>query len=66
MNKVCINEKLVSSHICQTISKFRVVETEIWDFENGGYTTIPPTLPSQYLIVGVGLYLVPDDFCRKQ
>ena len=38
-------------------------ETEIWQFTNGNNKIINPTLPNMDYIHGIGLYLVPFDFC---
>ena len=38
-------------------------ETEIWQFANGNNEIINPTLPDNDYIYGIGLYLVPFDFC---
>ena len=48
--------------------KWRNAETELWDFENNETTgvIIDPTLAADKYAVGVGLYEVTVDFCRKQ
>ena len=45
--------------------KLRFVETEIWDFSNGENKIIDPSLPDGNYRVGIGLYLVPADFCSN-
>ena len=40
-------------------------ETEIWNVTNGDNRIIDPTLPGNNYAVGIGLYLVPVDFCSK-
>ena len=41
-------------------------ETEIWDFINGDNKIVNPTLKNDYFLGGIGLYIVPFDFCTKQ
>ena len=38
-------------------------ETEIWDFINGSNRLIDPTLGDREYMYGIGLYIVPFDFC---
>ena len=39
------------------------LETEIWNFTSGSQKEVNPTLPSGLFVYGIGLYLVPFDFC---
>ena len=39
-------------------------ETEVWTLDNKTGTTINPTLPSGEYAFGVGLYIVPFNFCK--
>ena len=38
-------------------------ETEIWNFTNGDHKVVPPTLRKGRYDQGIGLYIVPFDFC---
>ena len=38
-------------------------ETEIWQFTNGNNKIINPILKNGDYVGGIGLYLVPFDFC---
>ena len=40
-------------------------ETEVWTFEDEVGTIINPTLPNRAYSYGIGLYLVPNDFCTQ-
>ena len=42
---------------------FSDAETEIWDFINGSNRLIDPTLGDREYMYGIGLYIVPFDFC---
>jgi len=44
-------------------SFFSDVETEIWTYTNGNNKIINPTVSNKQYIGGIGLYLVPFDFC---
>ena len=44
-------------------SKLRIVETELWDFNNGENSVIQPTLNNADYTLGVALFQVPFDFC---
>ena len=44
-------------------SKLRIVETELWDFNNGENSVIEPTLNNADYTLGVALFQVPFDFC---
>ena len=50
----------------QIIEQLSVVETEVWNFSSGDIRIIDPALPRSEYAVGIGLYLVPLDFCSKQ
>ena len=39
-------------------------ETEVWTFNNEIGIIINPTLPNYDYSFGIGLYLVPFDFCK--
>ena len=39
-------------------------ETEVWELENEIGTIINPTLPSGQYVQGLGLYIVPFNFCK--
>ena len=41
------------------------LETEIWNINNENNKIIDPVLPSQYYSLGIGLYIVPFDFCSS-
>ena len=46
-------------------NKFSVAETEVWDFDNGGYIgTVDPTLPNMMYRYGIAIYLVPTGYCN--
>ena len=50
----------------QTILNFMLsAETEVWQLSNGDNQVINPTLPSNTYAVGIGIYAVDFDFCRK-
>ena len=49
----------------QIIRILSPLETEIWNFVNESNTVIDPTIPSSYYSTGIGLYIVPFDFCAK-
>ena len=40
-------------------------ETEIWNFTNGDNKIVNPTLKNGYFSEGIGLFIVPFDFCTK-
>jgi len=43
-----------------------VVETEVWDFDNGGFIgTVDPTLPKGDYVYGIAMYLVPTGYCSN-
>ena len=42
------------------------LETETWNIIDGDTRFIDPTLRRDNYQLGIGLYLVPEDFCRKQ
>ena len=42
---------------------FSDLETEIWQLTNGNNKIINPTLPDGDYVFGIGLYLVPFNFC---
>ena len=44
---------------------FSDAETEIWDFINENNRVIDPTLPREMYAYGIGLYIVPFDFCSN-
>ena len=46
-----------------SLIQISIVETELWDFNGGGNNVINPTLENADYTLGVGLYLVPFDFC---
>ena len=47
-------------------NKFSVVETEVWDFDNGGFIgTVDPTLPKGDYLYGIAMYLVPTGYCSN-
>ena len=60
----CISKTL----FLRPLSDIKNVETEIWDFANNKTTStmIDPFLPNGEFMYGLGLYLVPDDYCEKQ
>ena len=39
------------------------METEIWNFKNDSNKIIDPVLPYAQYGLGIGLYIVPMDFC---
>ena len=39
-------------------------ETEVWELENEIGTIINPTLPDGEYAYGLGLYIVPFNFCK--
>ena len=41
-------------------------ETEIWDYDNGGNNIIDPILGRDEYAHGIGIYLVPLNFCSNQ
>ena len=45
-------------------NKFSVVETEVWDLNNGDSRIVDPTLPSNDGW-GMGIYLVPSGYCSN-
>ena len=45
------------------IGFFSDKETEIWNLTNGTNRVIKPTLPKNDYATGIGLYIVPFDFC---
>ena len=44
---------------------FSDAETEIWDFINESNKVVDPTLPDNQYVWGIGLYIVPFDFCSN-
>ena len=44
----------------------RDIPTEVWNFNNGGNKLIQPTLPNDKYYLGIGLYLVDANFCKKE
>ena len=44
---------------------FSDAETEIWDFINESNRVIDPTLPRDRYAYGIGLYIVPFNFCSN-
>ena len=44
----------------------RDVPTEVWNFNNGDNKLIQPTLPGSKYCLGIGLYLVDANFCKKE
>ena len=44
---------------------FSSVETEIWEFNYGNKKVVDPTLPADDFAYGIGLYIVPFDFCTN-
>ena len=44
---------------------FSDAETEIWDFINENNKMVDPTLPDNKYVLGIGLYIVPFDFCSN-
>ena len=45
-------------------NKFSVVETEVWDFNNGDMRTVDPTLTQGWpYAAGIAIYLVPNRYC---
>ena len=44
---------------------FSDAETEVLDFINGSKKLIDPTLPDGDYVRGIGLYIVPFDFCSN-
>ena len=45
------------------INFFSVKETEIWNMTNGTNKVVNPTLPNWDYVAGIGLYIVPFNFC---
>ena len=43
----------------------RTNPTEVWNFYNGDSRFIEPTIEHNYYSVGIGLYLVDENFCKK-
>ena len=41
------------------------IDTEVWELENGNNKIIKPALPQWHYAVGVALYAVEKDFCKK-
>jgi len=39
------------------------LETEIWNLTNEDHKVTNPTLPNDHYLVGIGLYIVPFDYC---
>ena len=50
-------------HLFSLISIFSDLETEIWNLTNENHKVISPTLPNGRFSYGIGLYIVPFDFC---
>ena len=46
-------------------SKLRIVETELWDFNNGQNSVIEPTLKNADYTLGVAVFQIPFDFCSS-
>ena len=46
-------------------SLFSQLVTEVWELENGKSKIIEPTLPDNEYAVGIALYVVEKDFCKK-
>ena len=44
---------------------FSDAETEIWNLTNGNNKVVDPTLPNSHYAWGMGLYIVPFDFCTN-
>ena len=44
---------------------FSPLDTEVWELENGNTKIIEPTLPDDAYAVGIALYMVEKDFCKK-
>ena len=44
----------------------RDIPTEVWNFNNGDNKLIQPTLPKNQYYLGIGLYLVDANFCKRQ
>ena len=44
---------------------FSDAETEIWDMINESHKVIDPTLPGGAYRSGIGLYIVPFNFCSN-
>ena len=42
---------------------FSDILTEIWDFVDKSNKMIDPTLPRGHYVNGIGLYIVPFNFC---
>ena len=71
-------QKSRNSHGSITSSRFATIviggdafsledlETETWNSIDGDTRFIDPTLKKDNYQIGIGLWLVPDDFCRKQ
>ena len=43
----------------------RPLETEVWNFEKQSSKIISPILPDGQYAMGLGLYIVDPDFCKK-
>ena len=46
-------------------SLFSPLVTEVWELENSNNKIIEPTLPNGHYGVGIALYVVEKDFCKK-
>ena len=57
-----INELKFRSSLILTL---RPLETEIWNFDNQSSKIISPVLPDGQYAIGLGLYIVDSDFCKK-
>ena len=44
---------------------FRLIETEVWNFDEESQTSILPTLPNKDYIWGIGLFVVNFTFCEN-
>ena len=44
---------------------FRLIETEVWNFDEESQTSILPTLPNKDYIWGIGLFIVNFTFCEN-
>ena len=45
--------------------QIRLIETEVWNFDEKSQTSIFPTLPNQDYIWGIGLFVVNFTFCEN-
>ena len=43
---------------------FRKMETELWEFDNGGKSIIEPYLPDRTYSRGMAVFLVDFNFCK--